>query len=88
MRETRLSGSEGGGVANTRSPHPYLYALYAASSAGSILRPTSDSGRYTGHCENSAGADLQVCEVIENTHLKVCVSPSKLRLFDSLTTFS
>jgi hypothetical protein len=24
MRETRLSGSEGGGVANIRSPYPYL----------------------------------------------------------------
>jgi hypothetical protein len=25
MRETRLSGSEGGGVANIRSPYPYRY---------------------------------------------------------------
>jgi hypothetical protein len=24
MRETRLSGSEGGGVANIRSPYPYF----------------------------------------------------------------
>ena len=38
MRETRLSGSEGGGVANTRSPHPYFMSSRFAGHANHNAR--------------------------------------------------
>ena len=33
--------------------------------------------------KNLAGADLQVCEIIENGHLKVCAGPSEAGFFHS-----
>jgi len=41
MRETRLSGSEGGG-ARTRSPYPYPLSLFFAKDSGGRDRPSTE----------------------------------------------